>query len=198
MAQSVVPSKTPGSETPVRKSHEPKTAASSLSLRTRSILYGIGAAIILTIFIAVGSRGFNWFDASLIGYAVASIFAVAAVTYKYTFWLARPPTWRYWKRSWQLFFSYENFRHYTLLIPGALGDLFAQQFIRKRGLYRWLTHQCIFWGVILSCAITFPLTFGWLRFTQTPTGLYQIWIFGFPFFILRVDTLAAFVLFHAL
>src|SRR2546430_13398195 len=80
MAQSVVPSKTPGSETPVRKSHEPKTAASSLSLRTRSILYGIGAAIILTIFIAVGSRGFHWFDAALIGYAVATIFAVAAVT----------------------------------------------------------------------------------------------------------------------
>lgn len=42
----------------------------------------------------------------------------------------------------------------ALLIPGALFDLFAQQFIRRRGLYRWLTHQCIFWGVILSCAIT--------------------------------------------
>jgi len=198
MAQSVVPSKTPGSETPVRKSHEPKTATSFLSLRTRSILYGIGAAIILTILIAVGSRGFHWFDAALIGYAVATIFAVAAVTYKYTFWLARPPTWRYWRRSWQLFFSYENFRSYTLLIPKAIWDLFSQQFIRKRGFYRWVMHQCIFWGVILSCAITFPLTFGWLRFTQTPTGLYQIWIFGFAFFTLPVDSISAFMLFHAL
>ncbi len=198
MAQSVVPSRTPGSETPARKSHEPKTAASSLSLRTRSILYGIGAAIILTVLIAVGSRGFHWFDAALIGYAVATIFAVAAVTYKYTFWLARPPTWRYWKRSWQLFFSYENFRSYSLLIPKAIGDIFAQQFIRRRGVYRWVTHQCIFWGVILSCAITFPLTFGWLRFTQTPTGLYQIWIFGFAFFTLPVDSVSAFILFHAL
>src|SRR5437870_11956424 len=198
MAQSVVPSKTPGSETPARKSHEPKTAASSLSLRTRSILYGIGAAIILTILIAVGSRGFHWFDAALIGYAVATIFAVAAVTYKYSFWIARPPTGRYWRRSWQLFFSYENFRRYTLLIPKAIGDLFAQQFIRRRGLYRWITHQCIFWGVILSCAITFPLTFGWLRFTQTPTGFYQIWIFGFPFFITSVDSFAAFMLFYVL
>ena len=198
MAQSVVPSKTPGSETPAHKSHAPKTAASSLSLRTRSILYGIGAAIILTILIAVGSRGFHWFDAALIGYAVATIFAVAAVTYKYTFWLARPPTWRYWRRSWQLFFSYENFRSYTLLIPKAIWDLFSQQFIRKRGFYRWVMHQCIFWGVILSCAITFPLTFGWLRFTQTPTGLYQIWIFGFAFFTLPVDSISAFMLFHAL
>jgi len=148
--------------------------------------------------IALGSRGFHWFDAALIGYAVATIFAIAAVTYKYSFWLARPPTGRYWRRSWQLFFSYENFRRYTLLIPKAIGDLFAQQFIRRRGLYRWITHQCIFWGVILSCAITFPLTFGWLRFTQTSTGLYQIWIFGFPFFITPVDSFAAFMLFHAL
>jgi hypothetical protein len=188
-------------EAPVSELHsrQPRTTFSSVGLRTRSILYGILAAAILTLLIALGSRGFHWFDAALIGYAVATIFAVAAVTYKYTFWLARPPTWRYWRRSWQLFFSYENFRRYTALIPKAIiTDLFSQQFIRKRGFYRWVTHQCIFWGVILSCAITFPLTFGWLRFTQTPAGLYQIWIFGFPFFTLPVDSIPAFLLFHAL
>ena len=170
----------------------------ALRLRTRCILAGILAAAGLTLLIALGSRGFHWFDAALIGYAVASIFAIAAVTYKYSFWLARPPTGRYWRRSWALFLSFENFRRYSLLIPKAIGDLFAQQFIRKRGLYRWITHQCIFWGVLLSCAITFPLTFGWYRFTQTPTGLYQIWIFGFPFFTTQVDTFFAFLLFHAL
>src|SRR2546429_5645867 len=42
------------------------------------------------------------------------------------------------------------------------------------------------------------LTFGWLRFTQTPIGLYQIWVFGFPFFTLHVDSVFAFLLFHAL
>src|SRR5437588_11965493 len=198
MAQSVVPSKTPGSETPVRKSHEPKTATPFLSLRTRSILYGIIAAAILTGLIAIGSRGFHWFDAALIGYAVATVFAVAAVTYKYTFWLARPPTWRYWIRSWQLFFSYQNFRHYTVLIPRAILDLFVQQFIRRRGLYRWITHQCIFWAVIISCLITFPLTFGWLRFTQTLTGQYQIWFFGFPLFPFDAGSVFGFVIIHAL
>ncbi|HET9922346.1 MAG TPA: hypothetical protein VFQ30_21115 [Ktedonobacteraceae bacterium] len=170
-----------------------------LDLRARSILAGIGVAILLIVLIAIGSRGFHWFDASLIGYAVASVFAVAAITYKYAFWLARPPTERYWWRSWQLFFSYENFRRYTPLIPRAILDLFAQQFIRRRGLYRWLTHQCIFWGVVLSCLITFPLTFGWLRFTQTPAGMYQIWVFGFPlFFTFPVNSVFAFVTFHAL
>ncbi len=175
-----------------------KRRFSSVGLRTRSILAGILAAVILTLLIALGSRGFHWFDAALIGYAVASIFAIAAVTYKYSFWLARPPTGRYWRRSWQLFFSYENFRRYSLLIPKAIVDLFAQQFIRRRGLYRWMTHQCIFWGVILSCAITFPLTFGWLRFTQTPVGLYQVWVFGFPFLVVPVKSFLAFMLFHAL
>src|SRR5438876_10401612 len=190
-------------ETPVNEMHysspgKKSTGFFALGLRTRCILVGILAAAALTLLIALGSRGFHWFDAALIGYAVATIFATAAVTYKYSFWLARPPTGRYWRRSWQLFFSYENFRRYTLLIPRAMADLFSQQFIRKRCFYRWFTHQCIFWGVILSCAITFPLTFGWLRFTLTPAGLYQIWIFGFAFFTLPVDSVSAFILFHTL
>lgn len=199
MGQSFVHSReAPVSETRSEKPRHQRASFFSLGLRTRSILFGIGAAAILTLLIALGSRGFHWFDAALIGYAVATIFATAAVTYKYSFWLARPPTWRYWRRSWHLFFSYENFRGYTLLIPKAIGDLFAQQFIRRRGVYRWVTHQCIFWGVILSCAITFPLTFGWLRFTQSPTGLYQIWFFGFLLFALPLDSFFAFVILHAL
>ena len=183
------------------RSHQPhshRAISSSLALRTRSILAGIVAAALLTLLIAIGSRGFHWFDAALIGYAVATIFATAAVTYKYTFWLARPPTGRYWRRSWELFLSYANFRRYSVLIPAAIGDLFAQTFIRRRGLYRWITHQCIFWGVILSCLITFPLTFGWLRFTQTTTGLYRIWFFGFGLIALPADSPFGFVVIHAL
>ncbi|MFL5691349.1 MAG: MFS transporter [Ktedonobacteraceae bacterium] len=193
MAQSAMPSSGTTQDVSLQAQQRP-----TIHLRTRSIILGIIAAAVLTLLIAVGSRGFHWFDATLIGYAVAAIFATAAVTYKYAFWLARPPTGRYWKRSWELFLSYANFRRYTTLIPGAILDLFSQQFIRRRGLYRWLTHQCIFWGVILSCLITFPLTFGWLRFTQTTVGTYQIWIFGFPFFTFPTDTVLAFLIFHAL
>jgi hypothetical protein len=193
MAQSAMPSSGTTQDVSPHAQQRP-----TIHLRTRSIILGIIAAAVLTLLIAVGSRGFHWFDATLIGYAVAAIFATAAVTYKYAFWLARPPTGRYWKRSWELFLSYANFRRYTTLIPGAILDLFSQQFIRRRGLYRWLTHQCIFWGVILSCLITFPLTFGWLRFTQTTVGTYQIWIFGFPFFTFPTDTVLAFLIFHAL
>ena len=184
MEQSLSPTKEGTSATQVRRPPRKRVGR----LRVRSIVAGTAAALVLVLLIALGSRGFHWFDATLIGYAVGTIFATAAVTYKYTFWLARPPTGRYWRKSWQLFLSYANFRRYTALIPAAIGDLFAQTFIRRRGLYRWITHQCIFWGVILSCLITFPLTFGWLRFTQTQAGLYRIWFFGFGLFTLPTDS----------
>ena len=200
MAQSVVPSNQAATtETRSTQPHKQRTGLFPLSQRGRSIFYGILAAALLTLLIALGSRGFHWFDAALIGYAVAAIFAVAAVTYKYTFWLARPPTGRYWRRGWQLFLSFANFRRFTPLIPQAIiSDLLVQRFIGKRSIYRWITHLCIFWGVVLSCLITFPLTFGWLRFTQTPHGLYQIWFFGFAFFTVPVNSIFAFLLFHAL
>ncbi|MBV9691542.1 MAG: hypothetical protein JO202_17725 [Ktedonobacteraceae bacterium] len=170
---------------------------SSLSLHTRASIYSIIAAAMLILLMALGSRGFHWFDTALLGYTVATVFAVAAATYKYTLWLAYPPTRRYWWRSWQLLLSYESLRRYKLLIAKAITGLFTQPLIRKRGLYRWVIHQCIFWGVLLSCALTFPLTFGWMYFTQT-SGLYQLWVFGFPLLIFPVNTLFAFLIFHAL
>lgn len=176
----------------------PRPRKERLGLRTRAILSGILAAAVLIGLIALGSRGFHWFDAALIGYAVASVFAVAAVTYKYSFWLARPSTGRYWRRSWQLFFSYANVLRYMALIPGAILDLFSQQFIRRRGVYRWFTHQCIFWGVILSCAITFPLTFGWIRMTLEARGQYLLWFFGFPLFAFAPNSAQGFLVYHAL
>ena len=138
MEQSVVPStRTSDQQSQTFKPY--RQTKPFLDQRIRSIIYGLIAAGILVLLIAVGSRGFHWFDAALIGYAVAAIFATAAITYKYTFWLARPPTGRYWWRSLQLFFSFENFRRYTLLIPKAIiSDLFSQDFIRRRGLYRWI------------------------------------------------------------
>ncbi len=127
---------------PVEGVVPPRTRRRRLGQRQRAILYGVLAALALVALIALGSRGFHWFDAALIGYAVASVFALAAVTYKYTFWLMRPQTGRYFWRSWRLFFSFANFRRYTALIPSAiLSDLLTQQFIRKRGVYRWIMHH---------------------------------------------------------
>jgi hypothetical protein len=42
------------------------------------------AALVLLVLIYVGSRGLRDFDAALVGYAVGSVFALAAVVYRYT------------------------------------------------------------------------------------------------------------------
>ncbi|HEU5227644.1 MAG TPA: hypothetical protein VFU49_07515, partial [Ktedonobacteraceae bacterium] len=138
---------------------------------------------VLIVLIVIGSQELRNFDSALIGYAVATVFAAGALAYRYTLWVARPPTWRYFRAGWANFFSWRNFRRYTFLIPKAWWtDLLAQTFILKRGRQRWIMHMAIFWGVILSLLITIPLTFGWLRFTLIPPNNYEAWFFGFPVF----------------
>lgn len=162
-------------------------------------LIAIAVTVVLLLLIFIGSRGLRDFDAALIGYAVGTVFAAAALVYRYTLWISRPPTWRYFRAGWVNFLSWRNFRHYALLIPKAWWtDIFAQTFIFKRGLLRWITHMSIFWGVILSLAITIPLTFGWLHFTLQPHSLYQVWFFGIPLFIFPINSFVGFTLYHGL
>ncbi len=113
----------------------------------RATLVAVLAAAILILLIYIGSRQLRDFDTALIGYAVATLFTLVALTYRYTLWISRPPTWRYFRAGWANFLSLRNFRHYSLLIPKAWWtDIFAQTFILKRGLLRWITHMCIFWA----------------------------------------------------
>lgn len=157
------------------------------------------AAAGLVFLIYVGSRRFKDFDSALIGYAVATVFALAASVYRYTLWITRPPTWRYFKAGWTNFLSWRNFRRYTGLIPAAWWrDIFGQTFIWQRSRQRWAMHMSIFWGVVISCLITFPLTFGWLRFTLVPPDRYQLWFFGLPVLRFPVEAGVGFAIFHAL
>jgi hypothetical protein len=157
------------------------------------------AAALLVLLMYIGSRGFKDFDSALIGYAVGTVFALAAIVYRYTLWITRPPTWRYFKAGWVNFLSWQNFRRYTLLIPRAWWrDIFGQTFIRERSNQRWAMHLAIFWGVILSCMITFPLTFGWIHFTLTAPDHYQAWFFGVKVFHFPVEAGFGFGIFHAL
>lgn len=157
------------------------------------------ASTVLVILIFIGSRGFKDFDSALIGYAVATVVTTAALVYRYTLWVSRPPTWRYFKGGWVNFLSFRNFRRYLFLIPKALWtDIFAQTFIIKRGFKRWLAHILIFWGVILSLLITLPLTFGWLRFTLVPPDRYQAWVFGIRMFEFDIENWLGFMIYHGL
>lgn len=164
-----------------------------------AILLAVLTALTLMLLIYIGSRGMKDFDAALAGYAVGSIVAVSGLVYRYTLWITRPPTWRYFRGGWSGFLSWKNFRRYTLLVPKALWtDIFAQTFIWKRGISRWAMHMCIFWGVLLSLMITFPLTFGWIRFTYVEPSDYQLWVFGIAVAIFPLETILSFLIFHAL
>ncbi|HEY9854921.1 MAG TPA: hypothetical protein V6D05_04225 [Stenomitos sp.] len=171
------------------------------SLSTRipaAILAGLAALAVIALSF-LGSRGFKDFDAALVGYFVALVFAAAALVYRYSLWITRPPTWRYFKAGWANFFSVRNFRRYGLLLPRAIWhDLIAQTFLLKRGRSRWLTHQAIFWGVLGSLAITVPLTLGWFHFSLVPPDRYELWFFGFPMFQFPIEAGTGFAVFHGL
>jgi len=59
--------------------------------RTAALWGGIVAAV-LGILIVAGSRNLNHFDAALVGYTFATLFAAFAITFRYAMWLQRPPT----------------------------------------------------------------------------------------------------------
>src|SRR5215813_6542835 len=84
------------------------------SPRIAAIMTTCGVTVVLLALIFIGSRGLRDFDSALIGYAVATVFTVAALTYRYTLWIQRAPTWRYFRAGWVNFLSLRNFKHYTL------------------------------------------------------------------------------------
>lgn len=165
----------------------------------RAAAFAVMVTAVLVLAIVLGSRNLANFDAALIGYAVATVFAVLGISYRFARWLARPPTLLYWLRGWQFFLSWRLFRRYVTLIPRAiLDDLAVQSFILPRGFDRWVMHFTIFWGVILASAVTFPLVFGWLHFSLVGQYAYKLHVFGVPVVQFPLGTFVSFAIFHIL
>jgi MFS transporter, NNP family, nitrate/nitrite transporter len=150
--------------------------------------------------IIVGSRNLQNFDAALVIYTFATVFATWGVVYHYRVWLDKPPTRVYWERGWQLFLKEGMFRGTARLVRLATTHLAAQTFIRRRSILRWWMHQMLFWGCVLAALITFPLIFGWISFQTllTDQQTYVVLIYGFPIQTFRLHTLLAGLVFHAL
>jgi MFS transporter, NNP family, nitrate/nitrite transporter len=159
------------------------------------IMAGLAAAIV------VGSRNLQHFDAALVGYTFATLFAAFGISYRYAMWLHRPPTRMYWRRGWQAFFSRGSIGYNTLSLGRrALIEFAANAYIFKRGRLRGLAHWLIMWGCVLAAAITFPLVWGWIHFETVPGDLhtYRTFVFGIATQDFRVDSVIAFVIFHGL
>jgi MFS transporter, NNP family, nitrate/nitrite transporter len=151
--------------------------------------------------IVVGSRNLQHFDAALVAYTFATLFATFGITYRYAIWIDRPPTRMYWRRGWETFFA-RGWRGRNVVTLGrrALSDIAANRFIFRRGRLRGLAHWLIMWGCILAAAITFPLVWGWVHFETVPGDLemYRTFVFGMPVQDFPVHSIVAFVAFHGL
>lgn len=175
------------------------TSAQAGSLRATA--WGLTTTAALGILILVGSRNLEHFDAALVAYTSAVLFATFGLTYRYSMWLQRPPTALYWRRGWQAFFRKGfRFRHARAGLYRMATDVFANRFILRRGRARGLTHLLIMWGCLLAVSITFPLVFGWLYFRAVPGQIdwYRIVVFGIPTVSFPVHSTLAFFIFHGL
>jgi hypothetical protein len=155
---------------------------------------------ILVAGIVVGSRNLQNFDAALVIYTFACIFATWGVAYHYYVWLQKPPTKLFWKRGWEMFRKEGILR--SFLRAGALGtrNIAWQTFIYRRSRLRWWMHQFLFWGCLLAAAITFPLVFGWIYFESAPDDqmTYITYLFGFPVMGFKIRTWLSAIVFHGL
>jgi hypothetical protein len=169
--------------------------------RVQAAAWGFLVSLFLGVLIVAGSRNLAHFDAALVGYTFASLFAAFGITYRYSMWLQRPPTRLYWIQGWRIFM---NPRHlcWNLLefARRFILEFLLNRFIWRRGKARWGAHWLIMWGCLIAAMITFPLVFGWIHF-ETVSGrldLYQAFLFGFPAFRFPIHSLVGFLVFHGL
>ena len=169
--------------------------------RVRAAAWGVLVVLGLSAAIVVGSRNLQHFDAALVGYTFATLFAAFGISYRYAMWLNRPPTRMYWQRGWQAFFSRRALGGNVLSLGRrALVEFAGNAYIFRRGRLRGLAHWLIMWGCVLAGAITFPLVWGWVHFETVPGDLhtYRAFLFGVPMQDFPVESTAAFIIFHGL
>ena len=167
----------------------------------KAVAWGFATTAVLGAAIVLGSGGLASFDAALVAYTFATLFAAFGTAYRYAVWLQRPPTALYWREGWRAFLTPRELpRNLWLLVRRFTLAFGLNLFIWKRGRGRGLAHGLLMWGCVLAAAITFPLVFGWLHFTTLPGDLesYRLHVLGWPTFAFRSDSLVALVMFHGL
>ena len=79
-------------------------------------------------------------------------------------------------------------------------NIFLQRFIEKRSRIRWTAHWFLAWGCLLAAAVTFPLSFGWVRFETARDNqeIYNAFMFGIPVGSFHLGTVVAELTFNIL
>ena len=158
------------------------------------------ATALLVAAIVVGSRNLQNFDPALVIYTFAVVVAAWGIVYHYAIWLNKPPTRRFFERTFDLIRAEGPVRSVAVLSKAFATHIAGQTFIRRRSRLRWWMHQMLFWGCLLAVAITFPLVFGWIHFGSAPDDqmTYVTYLFGFPVGSFRIRTAFSWLLFHGL
>ncbi|HJR61709.1 MAG TPA: MFS transporter [Vicinamibacterales bacterium] len=174
--------------------------SSRQSEQLRAGAWATMAMALLIAAIVVGSRNLQNFDPALVIYTFAVIVATWGIVYHYAIWLNKPPTRRFFERTFELMRAEGPLRSGGVLASTFATHLLAQTFIRRRSHLRWWMHQLLFWGCLLAVAITFPLVFGWIHFGSAPDDQmrYVTYVFGFPVGSFRIRTIVSWLLFHGL
>lgn len=97
-------------------------------MQREAVIGTVAGAIVTAILAALivfGSRRLSHFDAALVGYTFATLFAAFGIAYRYAIWLQRPPTWLYWKRVWQLFSNPRYLPRNLVVWVGRLWNAFV-------------------------------------------------------------------------
>ena len=181
-----------------------------------ALIAGIALTLATSAAIAIGSMWMRHFDPALTGYAIGTLIAAFAVGYRFAVWAQRPPSRMYFKRGFELMFrragaakhAEEKLERSAVPVPHGAGTLgfalaknfIAQDFIRRRGGYRWIMHLCLSGGCTLAFAITFPLVFGWIHFE--PLGgdaeTYRVVALGLNVDSFSIHGVKAFLMFNLL
>ncbi len=172
----------------------------SLELDPRPLLRATLATCGLGLLITLGNRQGRWLDPALLGYLLASVFAFFGVAYRYFAWLERPATAMFWKWTLKGLVQPRRWLRFPRMLLTLLDQMVLQRFIERRSRKRWMAHALIAWGCVLAFAVTFPLVFGWVRFTSEGLNQdrYLAWIFGIPMGSFPLGSPAAFITFHML
>jgi MFS transporter, NNP family, nitrate/nitrite transporter len=166
----------------------------------RAAAWATMATALLAGSIVVGSRNLQHFDPALVIYTFAVVFATWGIVYHYAVWLNKPPTRRFFQRTFELLRQVGSARGAAVMGKAAGSHLAGQTFIAERSRLRWWMHQLLFWGCVLAVAITFPLVFGWIHFQSAPDDqmIYVPYLFGFPVGSFPIRTALSWMIFHGL
>lgn len=169
------------------------------SFYSRTSMYAFFVTLFLIFTAWVSTDSFLHFDMALLGYFLSSIIFAIGITIRMCSWLIRPATHQVIKRSLQNLKTRERKkRNISSILRTAFDNIILQKFIFRRGIWRGVQHILIAWGCIGSFAITFGLTFGWLRFDLIDPTTYQIVMFNIPTMKMAAHGLLAEMIYNGL